>query len=245
MASSPSEIPLSATALLVIDVQKGISAPSPFFGQTRSNPHVHENIRRSQPHSDSRSLPPAATVPETKEAQREAGNDVGSSPVPPVDQKRAGPHIIHVCHHSTSADSPLHPSQPGVAFEAYAAPWDGEPVFSKSVNSAFIGTGLEILVREKGIRRLVVAGLTTDHCVSTTVRMAANLRVVGEGGEVVLVGDATAAHEKRLALGPGRGEVVDAETVQSVHLASLNGEFCRVVSTEEALAEMRSWPGYQ
>jgi len=69
--------------------------------------------------------------------------------------------------------------------------------------------------------------------------MAGNLhvtdRVGGDGsvveGDVVLVGDATAAWEK-----PG-GEW-DAETVQAVHLESL-GEFARVVSTRDVLAELQ------
>jgi nicotinamidase-related amidase len=41
-----------------------------------------------------------------------------------------------------------------------------------------IGTDLLRVLREPGIRQLVVAGLTTDHCVSTSVRMAANLGAV-------------------------------------------------------------------
>jgi isochorismate hydrolase len=48
-------------------------------------------------------------------------------------------------------------------------------VFRKHVNSAFIGTGLEAYLQTQGIRDLVLVGLTTDHCVSTSARMAANL----------------------------------------------------------------------
>jgi nicotinamidase-related amidase len=62
-------------------------------------------------------------------------------------------------------------------------------VISKNGNSAFIGTNLEELLRKKEIRRLFIAGLTTDHCVSTTTRITGNLRVTAwkeilDGNEV-------------------------------------------------------------
>lgn len=63
--------------------------------------------------------------------------------------------------------------------------------------------------------------------------MAANLDVVGSntgGGEILLVGDACAAHEKG---------GIDAETVHRVHLASLNGEFCKVVSTQDVVEMLK------
>ena len=66
-------------------------------------------------------------------------------------------------------------------FLFYAQPLEGEAVVTKGVNSAFIGTELEEVVRRRGIRTLVIGGITTDQCVSTTARMAANLGVC-EGG---------------------------------------------------------------
>ncbi|MFK8031074.1 MAG: cysteine hydrolase family protein [Gammaproteobacteria bacterium] len=134
--------------------------------------------------------------------------------------------VIHVQHCSTEPQSPLRPDQAGVEFKPATAPESGETVFQKNVNSAFIGTSLEQTLKDDGVNQLVVVGLTTDHCVSTTVRMAAN-----KGFDVLLVGDATATFDRT---GPG-GEYYDADTMHNVNLASLNGEFCSVVSCDSVL----------
>lgn len=72
-------------------------------------------------------------------------------------------------------------------FLPYAQPLEGEAVVTKGVNSGFIGTELEAMIRQRGIRTLVIGGITTDQCVSTTTRMAANLGVCDGGwGKVCL-----------------------------------------------------------
>ena len=141
--------------------------------------------------------------------------------------RAAGRPILHVQHNSRSPKSPLHPSNPGNAFKDIAAPRAGEPSFGKDVNSAFIGTDLEARLREAGVANLVLVGLTTPHCVSTSARMAANL-----GFMTRVVSDATAAHAGR---GPD-GKPVDAETMHYHALAALNGEFAEIVTTDGLLA---------
>ncbi|KAJ5317429.1 hypothetical protein PENANT_c074G00192 [Penicillium antarcticum] len=164
--------------------------------------------------------------------------------------------VIHIFHSSTTPGSPLHPSHPaqGTRPLDFATPAsDGsEPVYWKSVNSSFIGTELETHLREKGFRQLIIAGLTTDHCVSTTVRMASNLgivdRYVGDGpvrlradgshekevevdkGRIVLVADATATFGKA---------GIDSETIHKVTVASLDGEFADAFGTEEVVKALR------
>lgn len=137
--------------------------------------------------------------------------------------------IIHVQHMSQEPSSPLRPDDPGNAFKPEAMPQEDEPVFQKTVNSAFIGTTLEDHLRRAGIRALVLAGLTTDHCVSTTARMAGNL-----GFEVVVVEDATATFERT---GPG-GARYSAEQMHGTALASLHGEFAQVLSARDVLARL-------
>ncbi|HJW34009.1 MAG TPA: cysteine hydrolase family protein [Holophagaceae bacterium] len=135
--------------------------------------------------------------------------------------------VLHVKHDSVSPHSTLRPDHPGNAFKPEAQPLPGEPVFPKSVNSGFIGTNLEAHLRERGLRRLVVAGLTTNHCVSTTVRMAGNL-----GFDVQVAMDACATFDFTAL----DGSRIPAETMHQVGLAELHGEFAQVRGTADILA---------
>lgn len=143
-----------------------------------------------------------------------------------VHWRENGQPVIHIQHCSVEPNSPLRPDRPGCAFKAEAAPEPGEQQFRKSVNSAFIGTELEAHLREQGIDSLVIVGLTTDHCVSTTARMAGNL-----GFAVTLVSDATATFDRT----GHDGVHYSADEIHNIHLASLNGEFCTVRSSAEVL----------
>lgn len=197
------------TVLLVIDMQRGFEHPT-HWGPKRSNANLESNV--------------AALLSRYRSLATTAGSSSATHK------------LIHVKHDSLSSDSPLHPSAPGNSFLPCAEPLRGELVIGKTVNSAFIGTELESVLRThyRGAKgKIWVVGLTTDHCVSTTVRMAGNLGVTngdgGEKGEVVLVGDATAAWQK---VGGG----FDAETVHGVHVESLS-EFAAIKKTVDVLEE--------
>lgn len=136
--------------------------------------------------------------------------------------------IIHIRHCSVEPNSPLRSNQPGNTFKEVVKPLPREPEFTKTVNSAFIGTELEQYLRNQAILQLVVVGLTTDHCVSTSVRMAGNL-----GFHVTVVSDATATFDRT----DHRGIHYSADAIHNIHLASLNGEFCTVQTTEQVLGE--------
>ena len=55
----------------------------------------------------------------------------------------------------------------------HARPQPGERVIDKNRPSAFIATGLEAMLGRMAVRNLVVCGVTTNCCVETTVRDAA------------------------------------------------------------------------
>ncbi|WP_207480411.1 cysteine hydrolase family protein [Arenibaculum pallidiluteum] len=143
--------------------------------------------------------------------------------------RRTGRPVIHVRHDSVEPGSSLAPDTPGNAFRPGFDPRPGEPLVTKSVNAAFIGTDLDLRLRRSGARTLVLFGISTDMCVSTSVRVAANL-----GYSVLVAGDACACFD----LPDGRGGTVAAEDVHRAHLATLGFEFARVLDTAEILAAL-------
>jgi nicotinamidase-related amidase len=135
--------------------------------------------------------------------------------------------VFHVKHNSRHPEGAFHVSSKGNAIMTPVAPIAGEPLIEKEVNSAFIGTPLEGMLRCARVRVVVLVGLTTPHCVSTTARMAGNL-----GFEVFVASDGTASFE---LTGPD-GRRVDPEAVHYHALAALNGEFANIATADEILA---------
>jgi nicotinamidase-related amidase len=131
--------------------------------------------------------------------------------------------IFHIKHCSSNPNSPLNETNEGNEFKDLVAPIDGEPIIKKNVSSAFIGTDLKDRLDTEKISKLVIVGLTTDHCVSTTTRMAGNF-----GYDTFVVSDATATFNSKGL----DGQNYSAELMHETSLASLNGEFAKVVRTD-------------
>ena len=140
--------------------------------------------------------------------------------------RRTGRPVVFVQHRSCLPDSPLRPDQPGVEIKDEIRPRGDEPVIQKSVSSAFIGTTLEADLRARGYGTLVITGMQTNLCVSTTARMAGNL-----GFDTYVVSDATATFDNT---GPD-GRLFPAQLLHDVALADLHGEFATVLDTQSVL----------
>jgi nicotinamidase-related amidase len=137
--------------------------------------------------------------------------------------------VIFVRHDSKSKSAPLHPGQSGNDLKALLERRESEPVIGKTVNSAFIGTDLETRLHAMNAKTLVIVGLTTDHCVSTTTRMAGNL-----GFETYLVADATATFAKT----GFDGREWTAQELHDSALAQIHEEFCTVLETKPLLERL-------
>ncbi|SHF42367.1 Nicotinamidase-related amidase [Modicisalibacter ilicicola DSM 19980] len=135
-------------------------------------------------------------------------------------------HVVHVRHHSRETRSPYRAGQPGAEFKSCVAPRDGERVVTKHVNSAFVGTELEVWLRRHGVSHLVIAGVATAHSVSTTVRHAACLDFSVSVPEDACAGfEVTSRHQAHWS----------AETVHDLSLALLDGEYAHVTTTHEVV----------
>jgi nicotinamidase-related amidase len=183
-------VDVGATALVVIDVQKGFDQAD-YWGP-RNNPECEDNIA------------------ELIAAWRRGG----------------GP-IVYVRHDSTKPGSPFEPGTPGNELREFV---DGEPdlFVVKHVNSAFLGDpDLHAWLTERGLGKLVLCGVQTNHCVESTARTAADL-----GYEVLFVLDATHTFDRE---GPD-GAVIPADDLARATAASLHGEAATVVATRNLLS---------
>lgn len=139
-------------------------------------------------------------------------------------------HVIYTKHLSLDPASPLHHRNSlGTEFKEITKPGDGEVIFSKNVNSGFIGTELESYLKKNQIKSVVITGLSTQHCVSTTTRMSGNL-----GFNTFLVSDAIAAFE----ITDNKGVKHTADSIQELELAMVQKEFATIVTTDDLLKQL-------
>ncbi|MTI50065.1 MAG: cysteine hydrolase [Alcanivorax sp.] len=154
------------TALLAIDMQKDFLDPRGYFASLGES---LEHTRRSV--APARNALAAArdlglTVVHTREGHRRDLSDLN-------DCKR-----LRAARAGAAIGSPgplgrlLVRDEQGWDFIDEMRPLAGEPVVDKCGNGAFYATDLEQILRSRGIRHLLLLGVTTDVCVSSTMREA-------------------------------------------------------------------------
>lgn len=142
-----------------------------------------------------------------------------------LDHWRAlGAPVVHVRHLSPTPGSPFWPGQSGVEFQVDFAPREGEYVVEKKVPDAFVNTGLEHCLRQRGVESLVIVGVSTSNSVEATARSAGNL-----GFRTYVASDATFTFPKR----DFNGVLRTADEVHAMSLANLNGEYALIKSSEQ------------
>ncbi|KAF2653196.1 isochorismatase family protein [Lophiostoma macrostomum CBS 122681] len=118
--------------------------------------------------------------------------------------------------------------EPGHDIIPELTPLSSEPVIDKPGRSAFLHTDLKLLLDNRGIRNLVICGVTTDVCVTSTMRDGNDM-----GLDCLLVSDATAAGEASL-------HKAAVETV-----CGEGGIFGAVSNVQTIITALESWIGRQ
>ena len=208
-AEEPDDITLAAsrTALLVIDIQNTYLEAKehseedarwqPFFN--RMNNTVIPNTARLIADARSRGV---EVIFARIACLKDDGRDRSLS------QKKPGFNYLLLPHRRE--DSQIVPE---------LQPADDEIVVLKTTDSALTGTNLRLLLRNMEIDNVVVCGIFTDQCVSSTVRSLAD-----ESFNVVVVEDACAAA---------------TEELHRHELTIINMIYCHVVSADELVTFYR------
>jgi nicotinamidase-related amidase len=129
-----------------------------------------------------------------------------------------GTPVLHVQHDGGPGD-PLGKPGPGFEIHPDVAPRPGEPVFEKTVCSAFPGTDLDAQLKRLGITRLVIAGMQTEYCIDTNCRVAFD-----RGYKVVLAKDAHTTFDT---------PALSAAQIIAHHNRILGGNFAELVPTND------------
>ena len=140
----------------------------------------------------------------------------------------AGLPVIFVLH--TDPDPGFETTSPFFKLMDFLKPEPGESVIVKNTRNAFTSTNLQEMLREKGVERLVVTGISTEQCCETTTRVAADL-----GFDVDFVTEATRTFP---ITDEATGEVLSTDEIVRRTEMVLRGRFARIATVDGLVKEL-------
>jgi nicotinamidase-related amidase len=205
----------ASTALVIIDMQRDFLEPGGFGAQLGNDVSLLARVigPLQAVLASARGL--GMTIIHTREGHRPDLTDA-----PPAKLARG--------HLTTGIGDPgpfgriLVRGEPGHDIVEELAPAPGEVVLDKSGKGAFYATDLELMLRNAGIKSLIVTGVTTEVCVHTTVREAND-----RGFECLVLSDCCGSyfpdfHEVGLRMIAAQGGIFGWVAPSSALLAALN-----------------------
>jgi nicotinamidase-related amidase len=142
--------------------------------------------------------------------------------------RAAGLPVIFFLH--TDSDEGFATDSPYFKLMDFLIRRDDEPLLVKNTRNAFTSTNLQELLREKGVERLVITGISTEQCCETTTRLAADL-----GYDVDFVTEATMTFP---IANPETGEELSTDEILRRTEFVLQRRFARIATTDALVEEL-------
>ena len=139
--------------------------------------------------------------------------------------REAGTPVIHIAHKGRPGGLFDRTADRGAIVSALT-PQPHEPVVEKGLPNAFAGTDLQARLAAIGRKDIILAGLMTHMCVSSTARAGLDL-----GFRITIDADSCATRD----LPDGRGGAIAAATIHEVALAELSDRFAIIARGVDAL----------
>ena len=146
--------------------------------------------------------------------------------------RSAGVTVIHVRNITPAGSRVFAAGTRGADIVTSLAPEPTELVITKRSGGAFTNTDLDVQLKARGIRTVVLAGLMTHLAVALSAQDAGVL-----GYQVIVASDACATRALPV---PTKQNTVDAKTLHDVALASLADRFADVLTTDSVLGLVSS-----
>jgi nicotinamidase-related amidase len=142
--------------------------------------------------------------------------------------RAAGLPVIFFLH--TDPDPGFETTSPLFKLMDFLVPTPDEPVLVKNTRNAFTSTNLGELLSEKGVRRVVVTGISTEQCCETTTRVGADL-----GYDVDFVTEATRTFP---IVNAETGDVFSTDEIVRRTEFVLRGRFATIATVDRLVEEL-------